>query len=102
MIEVGMPSFRPYKKGMRGREEKKGKGKVFNNALLCLENLPQDLKREGKKRRERGRKKRERGRKKRRGGGKRVRWEEKRCAKGREENISKGPVEGFQQCHVMS
>ena len=50
---------------MRGREEKKGKGKVFNNALLCLENLPQHLKREGKKRRERGRKKRERGRKKR-------------------------------------
>ena len=53
---------------MRGREEKKGKGKVFNNALLCLENLPQDLKREGKKRRERGRKKRERGRKKMREG----------------------------------
>ena len=31
-----------------------------------------------------------------------ARREEKRCAKGREENILKGPGEGFQQCHVMS
>ena len=87
---------------MRGMEEKKGKGKVFNNALLCLENLPQHLKREGKKRRERGRKKRERGRKEReRGRNKRERGRqkrergEKRCAKGREDNILKGPGEGF-------
>ena len=111
---------------MRGREEKKGKGKVFNNALLCLENLPQHLKREGKKR-QRGRKKISEGKgreyfkrswerfstmpcyvlktfpstMKNEGKGRKKGKGKKKDAQGREENIFKGAGEGFQQCYAL-
>ena len=64
---------------MRGRAEKRGEGKKKEG--------------EGKKKGERRRKKRKRGRKK--GGG------EEKDARGREENILKGPGEGFNNVFAL-